>query len=133
MTKATIKQGVLMRNLKNRQDRLIPEGNGKKYCSVCNELKTLEEFTRDKTGRYGRRSACKVCKKKADLIYQATKRSPEQNRQAVKKYKEKIKNTPLSELRHGLLAVYIDAGCRCDLCKEAYKNHLLRRIERLNQ
>ena len=35
--------------------------NGKKYCSVCNELKDLSSFGKDKQHITGHKSACSVC------------------------------------------------------------------------
>lgn len=46
------------RNLRNREN---PVSDNQKKCSKCGETKGLDEFYKDKNGRNGRKSVCKIC------------------------------------------------------------------------
>ncbi len=43
---------------------------GTKRCSKCGEVKSLEEFHRDRSKRLGRRSRCRECERQYGRIYQ---------------------------------------------------------------
>ncbi len=68
--------------------------NGK-TCTKCKEYRLLEEFSKQKTGRFGRVSQCKLCIKKYKSSY--TKNNPERIKEYNIKYKmnnpEKVKET----------------------------------------
>lgn len=51
-----------------KSDRFFKQENdlkllneGKKYCGMCGEIKTLDQFTKDKNTRFGYSSRCKQC------------------------------------------------------------------------
>lgn len=53
---------------------------GLKDCSSCKQTKTLNNFTKDKTTKFGYKTICKICKA-----------NDEKNRRKNPKYKERIK------------------------------------------
>lgn len=63
----------------------IPKGM--KQCTQCNTLKPLSEFNREKLGRHGRRSCCKICQK-ANL-YTWRSNQPQKYKQIWKRYQKK--------------------------------------------
>jgi len=52
----------------------------KKRCSTCKETKPLDEFSREKRAKDGRRSQCKVCASALQKVYDQTEK-----RKATKK------------------------------------------------
>ena len=55
-----------------------------KKCRGCGETKLLSEYHKKKTGKYGRDSKCKLCKKAYNKKY----RKSESAKKALKKYRE---------------------------------------------
>jgi len=52
----------------------------KKICSVCGVEKELEDFNRQKLGKYGRRASCRVCQNKENKEYKTTDKAKELNK-----------------------------------------------------
>ena len=51
--------------------------NNYKSCTLCVEIKLLEEFYKDKKGKLGRSSRCISCRKKLDKEYRLKNRDKE--------------------------------------------------------
>lgn len=64
-----------------------------KKCSKCREEKPLEDFYKQKAGKFGRRADCKVCAKAADLAYKQT----DKGKEVQKKYNSSAKGLARSE------------------------------------
>ena len=60
-----------------------------KKCSKCGYEKSLDEFGKDKKGKFGRRSVCFLCRKK--LYWVNVQESRKQKRITYHKYKDKEK------------------------------------------
>lgn len=63
----------------------------KKACTKCGEEKSLEEFNKQKLGKYGRRSKCKACRKELrkenfDAISKQQKRWRDNNKEYMSEY-----------------------------------------------
>ena len=66
-----------------------------KTCTICKEIKSLDDFFREKKATDGRKSRCKTCHKAS--VTEWKKNNPKNVRQSAKtfrtKYKDKIKET----------------------------------------
>lgn len=61
-----------------------------KICTKCKIEKKLDNFRKDKKGKYGHTSSCKECRKKNDADYRKIL-NKEKNKENQKKYREKNK------------------------------------------
>jgi hypothetical protein len=57
-----------------------------KTCSGCGETKPLEQFYRQKTGRYGRQGLCIPCHRAKNKAYRSTPEGLEANRRRSREY-----------------------------------------------
>lgn len=99
----------------------------KKICTECNVEKELEDFTPEKSGRFGRKSKCRLCMRYKTRAYESSryKTNPE-----FRKYKNKMsegykKKNPKAILekqkrryRKKREAVIERYGGECGCCKE---------------
>lgn len=80
---------------------------GMKKCSVCNEVKPLDDFYKTDKKAFGRSYMCKKC---------------------TSDYNKKFRKRALASLndddkRHGTFYAYT-LGCRCDKCRDAAKFYM---------
>jgi len=80
-----------------------------KKCSKCNELKSLEEFPRNRGGKYGRHSQCLICRNRKD-----------------KESKERLQNTPCSVCK---TAPRLKGQTRCSDCHRAKNKESRKRLQ----
>lgn len=59
-------------------------GIGRKVCTICGEIKPLDEFHRDKSYKDGYRSNCKICTLRQIKMYRAA--NPEKHREDVRQW-----------------------------------------------
>lgn len=76
----------------------MPPSDKIKKCAKCNEFKTLEEFSDQKKGRFGKKSYCKICDREYNKINYEDKRAnritqiqlwQSQNQNKYKQYQRK--------------------------------------------
>ena len=77
-----------------------------KKCTGCGETKPLEEYYKQKAGKYGRRARCKLCKKaykkayeqsEAGKAYQKAYSQSEARKAYVKAYNQSISEESIHE------------------------------------
>ena len=70
-----------------------------KTCKTCGETKTIDNFTKNKKGKYGVHSTCKPCKNAKDY---KTKRLPHNVKKHAKNVKRYVDNNPQAKLAASL-------------------------------
>jgi len=63
-----------------------------KTCTGCGETKSLEEYHKQKVGKYGRCARCKVCKNAYQKTYQKKYDQSEKRKLYMKAYRQTEKN-----------------------------------------
>ncbi|MFE7816725.1 hypothetical protein ACFU1R_00850 [Priestia megaterium] len=79
--------------MRRRIELIYIDGETYKECTKCGSIKKLDEYNNDKKGKYGKQSACKVCKatqgkeyrkNNAEKVAATRKRYVEENKEAVR-------------------------------------------------
>ena len=76
---------------RNEQHRLFTKGL--KHCSVCNEIKSLNDFGKIIRSKDGYRGQCKKCKNKNQVLYQ------KKNREKINNYNKLYMRNYLTQHR----------------------------------
>lgn len=92
--------------------------NQSKKCSRCKEEKPVEEFSRDKRGKFGRDNYCKKCRYKITKKYKQSKEGKEnhRNNNLIDKYGISQKDYD---------RMFVEQDGKCAICgTENFQGHL---------
>ncbi|KPB04726.1 hypothetical protein [Bacillus sp. CHD6a] len=86
--------------MRRKTELINIEGENYKECTKCGSIKKFEEYSNDKKGKFGKQSACKLCKaaqdkeyrkNNADKVSATSKRYVDKNKETVREMRRKYR------------------------------------------